>query len=135
TRAGGSTNIAGGMLGGIDVLSTQGGHYGRPGAAHVMVLMTDGEANVTPNSYCDDDPNLWPNDSVNAKDCVMYYAHDARDNAIVVYTISLGWGADRELMEAVADTTGGFHRWAPTSDKLDAIFEELFKRIFLRLIG
>ncbi len=135
TRAGGSTNIAGGMLGGIDVLSTQGAHYGRPGAAHIMVLMTDGEANQQPNSYCDDDPNLWPNDSVNAKDCVMYYAHESRDNAIVIYTISLGWGADRELMEAVADTTGGFHRWAPTADKLDAIFEELFERIFLRLIG
>ena len=58
----------------------------------------------------------------------------SRDSAIVVYTISLGWSADRELMEHVADLTGGFHRWAPTSDKLDQIFDELYERIFLRLI-
>ncbi len=137
TTASGNTNIAEGMMDGIAVLSTQNPHYGRPGAAHIMVLMTDGEANTYSgcDSACDDDPNLWPNDSVLAKDCVVYYAHEARDNAIVVYTISLGWGADRELMEHVADTTGGFHRWAPTSDKLDAIFDELFERIFLRLIS
>ena len=137
TRAGGSTNIAQGMKHGIEVLSTASGHYGRPGAAHIMVLMTDGEANTYSgcDAACDDDPSLWPNDNERAKDCVVYYAYKARDNAIVIYTIGLGWGADRELMEHVADTTGGFFRWAPTSDKLDAIFDELFQRIFLRLIG
>jgi len=132
TTASGSTNIAHGMELGIDVLSTFGGHYGRPGAAHIMILMTDGEANQQPNSYCDDE-DLWP-DGGGAKDCVVYYARRSRDSAIVVYTISLGWSADRELMEHVADLTGGFHRWAPTSDKLDQIFDELYERIFLRLI-
>ncbi|MFQ6099718.1 MAG: pilus assembly protein TadG-related protein [Anaerolineae bacterium] len=132
TRAGGSTNIAGGIEQGIDVLSTGGSHYGRPGAAHVMVLMTDGEANVRPNNYCDDE-DLWP-EGGGAKDCVVYYAQEARDNAIVIYTISLGWSADRELMGYVADLTGGEHFFAPSPDKLDPIFDDLFERIFLRLV-
>jgi hypothetical protein len=157
TRAGGSTNIAEGIQQGIDVLSTgacnaSDPHCGRPGAAHIMVLMTDGQANTYPDCYsqygscgqscvhecCTED--LWVPDDPDeeeypcANDCVMYYAQEARDNAIVIYTISLGWSADREMMEAVADLTGGFHRSAPTPDQLDAIFDELYERIFLRLI-
>ncbi|MBU0705134.1 MAG: VWA domain-containing protein, partial [Chloroflexi bacterium] len=139
TSAGGNTNIAGGIQDGIEVLSTDTdeGHYGRPGAAHIMVLMTDGEANQQPNNYCDDDPDLWPNDSEGAKDCVIYYAQEARDNGIVIYTISLGWGADIDLMTEVAEITGGdwFVARPATRDKLDEIFEELFEKIFLRLIS
>jgi hypothetical protein len=131
------TNMAGGMKDGIEVLSTATGHYGRPGAAHIMVLMTDGEANEYPHSYGDPvcyniDGREWPG-GPNAKDCVIYYAHEARDNGIVIYTISLGYSADLEIMEAVAEITGGEHRWAPSPDKLDDIFDELFERIFVRL--
>jgi hypothetical protein len=136
TYSSGSTNIAGGIKNGIAVLSTGTTHYGRPGAAHIMVLMTDGEANQTGgcDPECDDD-DYWPGpDGGAAKDCVIYYALQARNNGIVIYTISLGYSADLELMQAVADTTGGEHRWAPSPDKLDDIFDELFERIFLRLI-
>jgi hypothetical protein len=134
TTASGSTNIADGMRQGINVLSTQAGHYGRPGAAHVMIVMTDGRANQTPNSYCDDDPDRqWPGGSA-AQDCVIYYAHEARNNSIVVYTITLGGSADFELMEAVADITGGVHRTADRPEQLPAIFDELYERIFLRLV-
>ncbi|HIQ00939.1 MAG TPA: VWA domain-containing protein [Anaerolineales bacterium] len=141
TYASGATNIAGGMEDGIAVLSTgtsaecqAGGHCGRPGAAHVMIVMTDGRANQRPNSYCDDDPaRQWPGGSA-AQDCVIYYAHEARENSIVVYTITLGGSADFELMEAVADITGGVHRNADRPEKLNEIFEELYERIFLRLV-
>jgi hypothetical protein len=131
------TNMAGGMKDGIDVLSTSAGHYGRPGAAHIMVLMTDGEANEYPHSYGDPvcyniDGREWPG-GPNAKDCVIYYAHEAQKNGVVIYTISLGYSADLEIMQAVADITGGEHRWAPSPDKLDDIFDELFERIFVRL--
>jgi len=134
TCASGSTNIAHAIQLGIGVLSTSPTppHYGRPGAAHIMVLMTDGEANAQPNSYCDDQ-DLWP-EGDGAKDCVMYYAQQARDNAIVIYTIGLGESADRELMGAVAELTGGFYRGADNREELDKIFDELFERIFLRLI-
>lgn len=138
TYAGGATNIADGMLRGIQVLSTQSGHYGRPGAAHVMIVMTDGRANRYPNDTCWKE-DLWPDNSgeiseVRGRDCVIYYARQARDNSIVVYTITLGGTADFELMEAVADITGGVHRNADRPEKLNAIFDELYERIFLRLV-
>ena len=141
TRAGGSTNIAKGIGLGINVLSTIDPHYGRPGAAHVMVVMTDGRANRYPNypNYHECwQEDLWPDvgdwEEDRAADCVMYYAQKARDNAIVVYTISLGESADRELMTEVAELTGGFQRGADSREELDKIFNELYERIFLRLI-
>jgi len=141
TSAGGSTNIAEGMGLGVNVLNTISPHYGRPGAAHVMVVMTDGQANRYPNypNYHECwQEDLWPDTgdttTDRAADCVMYYARVARDNAVVVYTISLGESADRELMAEVAELTGGFHRGADSREELDAIFDELYERIFLRLI-
>jgi len=141
THAGGSTNIAEGMEKGIAVLSTVSPHYGRPGAAHVMVLMTDGQPNRYPNypNYHECwQEDLWPDvgdwETDRAADCVIHYAQEARDNAIVVYTISLGESADRELMSEVAEITGGFQRGADSREELDKIFDELYQRIFLRLI-
>jgi len=34
----------------------------------------------------------------------------------------------------VAEVTGGYHRWAPTPVRLDEIFDELYERIFIRLV-
>ncbi len=141
THAGGSTNIAHGIAKGIDVLSNTPGHFGRPGAAHIMIVMTDGEANQGTN-YLDpacDDEDLWPYNTGNshvdsAKDCVVYYAMRARNNGIIIYTITLGNGADIELMQYIAELTGGIHRHAPRPEQLDPIFDELFRRIFLRLV-
>ncbi len=134
-HAGGSTNIAEAILRGISVLSNKSGHYGRPGAAHIMILMTDGEA----NQYGGTDAacvaqDYWPQDSQKAKDCVVYYAREARNNGIVIYSITLGSSADIELLQHVAELTGGVHRHAPRPEQLDPIFDELYKRIFLRLI-
>lgn len=139
-HAGGSTNIAHALKLGIDVLSNTSGHYGRPGAAHIIVLMTDGEANqisgVDPVCYAQD---YWPHNTGDtngdrAKDCVVYYARQARNNGIVVYSITLGSSADIELMQFVAELTGGVHRHAPRPEQLDPIFDELYNRIFLRLV-
>jgi uncharacterized repeat protein (TIGR01451 family) len=140
TRAGGATNIAEGIKSGIDVLSTVSPHYGRPGAARVMVLMTDGQANRYPN-YPDYhecwQEDLWPDvgdwELDRAADCVMYYAQEARDNGIAICTISLGWSADRELMWEVAELTGCTQRGADSREELDHVFDELYERIFLRL--
>jgi hypothetical protein len=136
THAGGGTNIAHGIMEGIDVLSNKAGHNGRPAAAHIMIVMTDGEANQTQglDGACDNDPNLWPNDDERAKDCTVYYAMEARNNGIVIYSITLGEGADIELMEHIAELTGGIHRHAPTTEQLGPIFNELYSRIFLRIV-
>jgi hypothetical protein len=127
TRAGGHTNIADGIRLGIDVLGIDidDGHYGRPGTAQIIVLLTDGEANLTPpgDEGCGD-----------AKGCVRYYARQARNENIKIFTFTLGQSADQVLMADVAELTGGWHRHAPTSDELKKRFQELFDNIFLRLI-
>jgi hypothetical protein len=116
-------------------------HYGRPNTAHIMVLMTDGQANVYPDlpsgdCYSDD---LWPDqpdepiDQRRARECVVWFTQRARDQGIVIYTIGLGSQADSELLAHVADLTGGWYYFAPTADELDAILEHLYGRIFLRL--
>jgi len=134
----GNTNIGGGLLDGLSVLQTQSPHYGRPSAAKVIVLMTDGQANVTPNTTCYAQdwwqPNSGDTTYDRAKDCVMYYANQARDASTIIYTIGLGDTADRPLLQAVADRTGGAFYYAPDSSKLDYIFEQIADQIFLRLI-
>jgi len=144
TTASGSTNIAHGIIKGHDVLRTGGGHFGRPGAAHIMILMTDGQANETPNNEtCAAD--LWPpeegvtddpvkdNAEDKAADCVVHYAQLARDDGIVIYTIALGESADHALMDYVAEITGGDYLFADHPEQLEDRFEELYQRIFLRL--
>jgi Flp pilus assembly protein TadG len=159
TTASGSTNIADALWDGIRVLTTGrepsndgegfpskdpgAEHYGRPSAAHILVLMTDGQANYYPylpsgygNCYSD---NLWddvPGESTNqrrGRECVAWFAHQARDQAVVVYTIGLGAQADNELLAYVADITGGWYYFAPSAEELDDIFDNLYERIFLRL--
>lgn len=142
TKASGGTNIGGGIQKGIEVLSTLSGHYGRPGAAHIMILMTDGRPNVSPNTTCYT-YNLIQKYGLTTptntserqgKECTLYYAEQARNNSIVIYTITLGDSADFELMETVANITGGVHRNADRPEKLNQIFDELYERIFLRLV-
>ena len=173
TSAKGNTNIADAMWDGLRVLTTGTEpepdpdgrgfppkvpgrmHYGRPNAAHIMILLTDGQANFYPgmvydekiispfpdgyaNCYSDD---LWPDQSDEdesenerlARECVVWFAHKARDRGVVIYTIGLGAQADNDLLEHVADITGGVHSYAPKADDLDAIFQTLYKNIFLRL--
>jgi len=117
---------------GIATLTTDPGHYGRPAAVKVMVLMTDGQANQYPSGPCDDE-DLWP-DGGAAKDCVVYYARDAQNKNIVIYTIGLGDSADHDLLREIADRTGGVYYFAPDAQKLDTIFQQIADQIFLRLI-
>jgi hypothetical protein len=140
SNAGGGTNIPQGLRLGIDVLSSRSGHYGRPGAAHILVFMTDGETNVLSgiDSVCYGQ-DYWPQNGLGttidrSKDCAVYYARQARNNGIVIYSITLGDGADIELMQYIAELTGGVHRHAPRPEQLDPIFDELYNRIFLRLV-
>ena len=140
TTANDGTNIGHGIMLGIQVLSSKSPNYGRPGAAHIMIVMTDGETNtlsgVDPICYAEE---RWPirTGDLNrdrAKDCAIYYAMQARNNGIVIYSITLGATADIELMAKVAEITGGIHRHAPRPEQLDTIFDELYERIFLRLV-
>jgi hypothetical protein len=144
-QASGSTNIADGIRRGISVLKTvhdnYGDHYGRPGSEPLMILMTDGEANRVPGDGPDcDDEDLWPHNTGdsyidNAKDCVVFYAQRARESGIRIDTLTLG-GADQELMQHVADITGGTKRHTNEANEetMKELFEKIAKERLIRLI-
>ncbi len=143
-EAGGWTNIADGMREAMETLGTGTGHYGRPNAVKIMILLTDGVANRWPGydrcpagSCCAEDlyqPNSGNNDENRAADCVMYYSQIAKNQGIVIYTIGLGLGADGELLDAVATETGGLYYFAPKAQDLEYIFQQIADQIFLRLV-
>jgi hypothetical protein len=140
TYAHSSTNIADALEEAIEALDHEPPHNGRPGAAHIIILMTDGQPNKTlglrpENRVCEGMSDLWTgqNDS-SAHDCSIYFANMARDKGIIIFGITLGDGADQELMGSIAERTGGIHRHAEEAAALDDIFDELYNRIFLRLV-
>ncbi len=131
----GSTNMAGGMLKGLEMLgvdadstgldnscSTSTAHCSRGGSARrVMIVMSDGVANKNPrnqgissvNCYAVDlyQPNLGDDSSGadsedRAKDCALHYATIAANNNVTIYTIGLGNGVDTNLMETIATLPG-----------------------------
>lgn len=59
----------------------------------------------------------------------------AADNNIKIYTISLGNRTDRNLMEYIANKTGGQHYYSPTTAELQAIFDDIATKIPARLIS
>ena len=140
TYAHGSTNIADALEEAIEALDNDPPHYGRPGAAKIIILMTDGQPNYSSNlrpahRECEDMDGLWTGSTDSkAHDCSIYFANMARDKGIIIFGITLGDGADQELMGTIAERTGGIHRHAEETEALDDIFDELYNRIFLRLV-
>ena len=138
----GSTSMASALWDGILVqmngpeqgpLTRQAGrmHYGRSGTSKFIILMTDGVPNVSPGGpSCGD---LYPNGGT-PYDCVIYYAQQARNNGIIVYTIGLGDGVDEVLLTEVADTTGGNYFPAPDKEDLAQIFLQILQQIYIRLV-
>jgi uncharacterized repeat protein (TIGR01451 family) len=127
----GSTNIADGLKKGIQVLGTQIGHYGRQCAVSVIVLMTDEQANQYPAGDVCSDPeyaDLWPEGGA-AEDCAIYYANQARDNNVIVYTVGLGDSADLALLAAVAERTGGMFYFTPRMSDLDRVLQEIADQV------
>ena len=133
--AAGWTNIGDGIYRGSEILSTNEaqGHHGRTNAVHVMILLSDG----IPNRPCNpatmncnvDAANTWSLQHIdNAVDWAV-------QNGIIIFTISLGTRADQALMTDIAETTGGIHQYAETTDDLQAVFQQIAQHIFLRLTG
>jgi len=89
---------------------------GRTGAQRLMVLMTDGIANR-------------PHHASYARRYVRDEALRAAEADITIVTISLGTGADKDLMQEVADVTGGTHFNIPGGRSV-AEYEEQLKEVF-----
>jgi hypothetical protein len=92
------TNIGAGILAGKNELQTN----GRVGAFKMIVLMTDGVANKP--------------SGVDARQYALQQANLAAALHYPIVTISLGTEADTELMQQIADRTGGVHFNIPGRD-------------------
>jgi uncharacterized protein YegL len=98
------TDIADGLQEGIRIL---GGAAHRPSATAAIVLLSDGQSD-------------WAE--------AEQAATQAREQGIVVYTVSLGSGADRALMEALASFPSIYHH-APTTTELSDIYRTIQTQI------
>ena len=81
-------------------------------AEKIMILLTDGQ---------------W-NHGYNPETAATY----AKNDNIVIHTVSFGSGASSTVMDAIAKETGGDHYNAPTTTALEDAFEEIAKSIGLR---
>ncbi len=118
-------------------------------ATGIIVLLTDGEPNngdPGDNSECKVVPSPLPYEGfpttanttdttrINNFNCVMYYTKIAADNGILIYTIGLGAGVDRDLLNAIADQTNAKAYFVLTASQLNAIFDQILSNTFVRLL-
>ena len=114
---GGYTNIGGGMQDGITELTSA---RAQGFCRKVMILLSDGVANIDQyGSYS----------TSGGRQYALDRAEVARANGILVFTISVGAGADRSLMQQIAHTTGAAEYFATTGSELPDIFNQIFERV------
>ncbi len=92
------TNMGGGIQRGIDELTSA---RARPSAIKVMVLLTDGKANVTETGAVGD----YTNGPIYAKNT----ATEAAALGIRIYAVSVGSDADTDTMDEIAEIGNGYH--------------------------
>ena len=141
-----STGIGYGLEDATELIEDQ----GRYGAQKAILLMTDGQPNQYPSGFgtgslpagwdwdeltdFDGDGNAdfeidsnygsWDSNWRGALYAFMK-AKEAKDAGIVVHTISVGSGADTELMEAIANMTGGHYVDVPGGSTIEDMEEDL----------
>ena len=121
------TNMGGGIDQAIRELT---GTRGRPGAAKVMFLMTDGNPNIDGSGSVGDSGGLQ---------YALTKAAEAAGKGIQIYCISVGAEANRTLMQQIAGTGHGEEFYAAGtidqySSQLKDIFAELGSKRVTRLI-
>jgi Flp pilus assembly protein TadG len=120
--ASGNTNIGAGILSAKNHLNSN----SLARTKKTIVLFSDGMAN-RPGSGNTSDPQ--------AVAYAKTQADAAKSSQIVIYTISLGATTDPALMQYIANKTNGKYYYAPTTAELNAIFQEIAKRIPAILIS
>lgn len=129
-----TTNIGGGLEEATQLLQ----NHGRYGARPTIILMTDGQANVSPSGYSL--PNDWDWSSMTDYDgdgVADYSTGDrdkkyafgmaklAIDQGYTIHTMSVGAGADRDLMRAIAFAGGGININIPGGGTVAEMQDEL----------
>ncbi len=124
----GWTNMGGGMATAINELS---GERARSLSKKVLVLLTDGNANVSETGKT--------GDAAGGRAYAIKEARRAASLGMTVFAISVGAGADQGVMKEIADITGGVHFHAEGSiekysEQLRDIFTEIGSRRAVELI-
>ena len=110
----------------------------REGSRPVLLVMTDGNANVRPygwslpsnwdwNEITDFDGDGYADYTTwdSNKQYAFFELKQAIDAGYTVHTLSVGYGADSELMEAIAKAGGGIWINVPGSSSVAAMEEEI----------
>jgi len=101
---GGSTSIGAGLETAQNELSSK----GKPADAHAIILLSDGYENTPP--YVSD---------------ILPTIPDKTD----IYTIALGPDSDQQLLNDIATQTGGKYYMAPTTEELNAIYDQIAGKV------
>ena len=104
-RPGGSTNLSGGWLKGLEQLRSS-----PEGATRRIVLLTDGMANV----------------GITDGGTLAELARRAQADGVGTTTIGFGADFDEDILTAMADAGGGNAHWAETPDMAPGIFAREF---------
>lgn len=104
---GGSTNLSGGWLKGIEMLESD----VRSDALRRVVVLTDGQANVGETNV----------------DRLATIASAARSRSITTSTIGFGDGYDEQLLSMIADSGSGNDYWCAGPDQAPQIFNDEFE--------
>ncbi|MFH1746235.1 MAG: VWA domain-containing protein [Planctomycetota bacterium] len=112
------TCIGGGLQKAIDELKCS---RARSASAKVIVLMSDGVANIDENGN---------SSTQGARDYALAMAEQAADEGFRIYAVSVGYNVDRDLMQAIAAEAGGQEFYAVGSpeeytEQLEMIFRTL----------
>lgn len=113
------TNIGGGLARAISELQST---RARDNADKIIVLMSDGVANV------DENGNYLGDGSQAAHDYAIDQAQEAADLGFQIYTISVGYNVDRELLQDIAAIASGQEFYASGSpEEYTEQLEEIFR--------
>lgn len=112
------TNMGGGIARGIEELTSS---RARPNSKKVMILLTDGKANVSPSGSF----------SVSAgRSYAQSEASRAAGLGIMIHAVSVGADSDTPLMDAIAQTGGGVHFHAEGSiEQYSQQLEDIFTKL------
>lgn len=132
----GQTNIAQAVYRSRQILNGEGDDR----SLKVVVLLSDGKTTTSlwgrpGDAWKQDAEGNWYLPNNNRAERHAYREADrCRNDGIILYTISLGDDTNQELMEDMADLTGGKHFYAPTPAELDDVFIEISERIPVILV-
>lgn len=147
TRANGGTPTAYGFNDGLQVLGIGSANNNCDGSANsscsrgggaqkVLILLTDGQPNSTNyNNGCTSaNAPTWPGQDNASYRCPLYFADQAKQNGVTVYTIGLGFGVDRDWLKEIARLGNGQAYFSASGGDLSIIFNQILSNIYVRLI-